>query len=53
MQIITKVSGNLVYIQQQFNKNEKLTNTLTNQTILGYVYQCQGLELAQPITYEG
>lgn len=44
------MGGNLVYIQQQFNKNEKLTNTLTNQTMLGYVYQCQGLELAQPIT---
>jgi hypothetical protein len=41
------MGGNLVYIQQQFNKNEKLTNTLTNQTMLGYVYQCQGLELMQ------
>ena len=43
------MGGNLVYIQQQFNKNRNLTKTLTNQTMLGYVYQCQGLESPLPI----
>ena len=37
-----EMGGNVVYIQQQFNKNEKLTNTMTNQTMLGFVYQCEG-----------
>ena len=39
-----EMGGNIVYIQQQFNKNEKLTKTKTNQTMLGFVYQCQGIE---------
>ena len=39
-----EMGGNVVYIQQQFNKNEKLTNTMTNQTMLGFVYQCQGIK---------
>lgn len=39
-----EMGGNVVYIQQQFNKNEKLTHTMTNQTMLGFVYQCQGIE---------
>lgn len=43
------MGGNLVYIQQQFNKNEDLTKTLTNQTMQGFVYQCQGLKQAQPM----
>lgn len=43
-----KMGGNIVYIQQQFNKNERLTKTLTNQTMQGFIYQCQGLEQANP-----
>ncbi|WP_428354061.1 DUF4156 domain-containing protein [Methyloprofundus sp.] len=35
------MGGNVVYIQQQFNKNATLTKTLTNQTMIGFVYQCQ------------
>lgn len=42
------MGGNVVYIQQQFNKNKNLTKTMTNQTMQGFVYQCQGLEQAQP-----
>ena len=42
------MGGNIVYIQQQFNKNKDLTKTLTNQTMLGFVYQCQGLKQAEP-----
>ena len=45
-----EMGGNIIYIQQQFNKNNTLTKTMTNQTMLGFVYECQGLELAQPIT---
>lgn len=36
-----KLGGNVVYIQQQYNKNKDLTTTLTNQTMIGFVYQCQ------------
>lgn len=43
------MGGNMVYIQQQFDKNKGLTKTMTNQTMLGFVYQCQGLKLPQPI----
>ena len=43
------MGGNVVYIQQQFNKNEDLTKTMTNQTMQGFVYQCQGLKQAKPI----
>ena len=43
-----EMGGNVVYIQQQYNKNENLTKTLTNQTMLGFVYNCQGLKQAQP-----
>lgn len=43
-----EMGGNVVYIQQQFNKNKDLTKTMTNQTMLGFVYQCQELEQAQP-----
>lgn len=39
-----EMGGNIVYIQQQFNKNEKLTKTKTNQTMIGFVYQCQEIE---------
>ena len=42
------MGGNVVYIQQQYNKNKDLTKTLTNQSMQGFVYQCQGLEQAQP-----
>ncbi|RLA21948.1 MAG: hypothetical protein DRQ62_08710 [Gammaproteobacteria bacterium] len=42
------MGGNVVYIQQQFNKNKDLTKTMTNQSMQGFVYQCQGVELAQP-----
>lgn len=42
------MGGNVVYIQQQFNKNKDLTKTMTNQTMQGFVYQCQGLKQAQP-----
>lgn len=42
------MGGNVVYIQQQFNKNEKLTKTMTNQTMQGYVYKCKGLKQAEP-----
>ena len=38
-----EMGGNVVYIQQQFNKNEKLTKRTTIQTMLGFVYQCQGI----------
>ena len=43
-----QMGGNVVYIQQQFNKNEDLTTTKTNQTMLGFVYDCKGLKQAQP-----
>ncbi len=43
-----EMGGNLVYIQQQFNKNKKLTTTMTNQTMLGFVYHCRGLKYSQP-----
>ena len=43
-----EMGGNVVYIQQQFNKNKNLTKTMTNQTMLGYVYDCHGLKQAQP-----
>ncbi|MCK5871142.1 hypothetical protein BMR07_03730 [Methylococcaceae bacterium CS1] len=42
-----EMGGNVVYIEQQFNKNKKLTKTMTNQTMLGFVYQCKNLEQAQ------
>ncbi len=42
-----EMGGNIVYIQQQFNKNEKLTKTLTNQTMLGFVYYCEGIDYIQ------
>ena len=43
-----EMGGNIVYIQQQFNKNEKLTKTKTNQTMRGFVYQCHGIEYIRP-----
>lgn len=43
-----EMGGNVVYIEQQFNKNKNLTTTLTNQTMIGFVYQCQGIIQAQP-----
>lgn len=39
-----EMGGNVVYIQQQFNKNEMLSKKLTNQTMLGFVYHCQGIK---------
>lgn len=38
-----EMGGNVVYIQQQFNKNKDLTKTLTNQTMIGFVYHCRGV----------
>jgi hypothetical protein len=43
------MGGNLVYIQQQFNKNEKLTNTLTNQTMLGLYINVRDLSWLSPL----
>lgn len=34
------MGGNTVYVEQQFNKNEKLTENMTNQTMIGFIYQC-------------
>ena len=42
-----EMGGNVVYIQQQFNKNEDLTKTMTNQTMLGFVYHCEGVKYIQ------
>jgi hypothetical protein len=36
------MGGNLVFIQQQFDKNKRLTATKTNQTMIGFVYYCFG-----------
>lgn len=35
-----QMGGNVVFIQQQFNKNTRLTSTKTNQTMIGFVYRC-------------
>lgn len=43
-----EMGGNIVYIQQQFNKNKKLTTNMTNQTMLGFVYYCEGLQYFYP-----
>ena len=43
-----EMGGNVVYIEQQFNKNKTLTKTLTNQTMQGFVYQCQGIRYTKP-----
>jgi len=43
-----EMGGNLVYIHQQFNENAKLTSTKTKQTMMGFVYRCNGLKQAQP-----
>ncbi|MBE0468988.1 MAG: DUF4156 domain-containing protein [Methyloprofundus sp.] len=43
-----EMGGNLVYIQQQFDENAKLTSTKTKQTMIGFVYRCDGLKQAQP-----
>jgi len=43
-----QMGGNIVYIKQQFNKNQSLTVNKTNQTMIGFVYKCQGLKQAQP-----
>ncbi|MCF7971732.1 MAG: DUF4156 domain-containing protein [Methylococcaceae bacterium] len=43
-----EMGGNLVYIHQQFDENAKLTSTKTKQTMMGFVYRCDGLKQVQP-----
>ena len=43
-----EMGGNVVYIQQQFNKNKNLSKSLTNQTMQGFVFYCQGIEYTRP-----
>ncbi len=38
------MGGNLVYIHQQFDENAQLTSTKTKQTMMGFVYHCDGLK---------
>ncbi|NOQ63884.1 MAG: DUF4156 domain-containing protein [Methyloprofundus sp.] len=38
------MGGDVVYIQQEFNKNKNITRVKTNQTMQGYVYHCQGYD---------
>ena len=45
---VHEMGGNVVYIEQQFNKNKTLTKTLTYQTMQGFVYQCRGIKYTKP-----
>ena len=38
------MGGDLVYVQQKFNKNKHITKIMTNQTMQGFVYHCQGYD---------
>ena len=48
-----QMGGNIVFIQQQFNKNKNLTIIKTNQTMIGFVYHCQGLKSVQQQDAQG